>query len=92
MSDILSKEVENLTKTTSELEMKATFYNDDRTNKFEGGKDGKIYIKVEGDLELDVNYKMSLILPSYTNIILNELDNISNEVAKHFEKNNDKEI
>lgn len=72
--------------------MKATFYNDDRNNEFEIGRDGKSYIKVEGDLELDVNYKMSLILPSYTNIILNELDNISNEVAKHFEKNNDKEI
>lgn len=91
-TDILSKEVENLTKTTSKLEMKATFYNDDRNNEFEVGRDGKNYIKVEGDLELDVNYKMSLILPSYTNIILNELDNISNEVAKHFEKNNDKEI
>ena len=92
VSDILSKEVENLTKTTSELEMKATFYNDDRTNEFEVGRDGKSYIKVEGDLELDVNYKMSLILPSYTNTILNELDNVSKEVAKHFEKNNDKEI
>ena len=91
-TDILSKEVENLTKTTSKLEIKATFYNDDRTNEFEVGRDGKSYIKVEGDLELDVNYKMSLILPSYTNTILNELDNISKEVEKHFEKNNDKEI
>lgn len=91
-TDILSKEVENLTKTTSELEMKATFYNDDRTNEFEVGRDGKSYIKVEGELELDVNYKMSLILPSYTNTILNELDNVSKEVAKNFEKNNDKEV
>lgn len=91
-TDILSKEVENLTKTTSELEMKATFYNDDRNNEFEVGKNGKNYIKVEGNLELDVNYKMSLILPSYTNTILNKLDNVSKEVKKEFEKNNDKEI
>ena len=84
--DILSKEVENLIKTTSELEMKATFYNDDRNNEFEVGKNGKTYVKVEGELELDVNYKATLILPSYTNTILNELDNVSKEVAKHFEK------
>lgn len=91
-TDILSKEIENSTKTASELEMKATFYNDDRTNEFEVGRDGKSYIKVEGDLELDVNYKMSLILPSYVDTIFNELDSISEEVKKEIKKNNDKEI